>query len=158
MTEAEFRPLGPGELDLFADLLAGLSEESRHWFHPHGYDRATAERIISTSAGDQNQARWISVVKRDGREVAVGYGFLWNLRDGSPSLGIAVRDGFQNQGLGAGLMQFLLDEARGSGCTSVRLTVYDDNARARHLYERFGFITRRLVHHMQVDFEPPPET
>jgi ribosomal protein S18 acetylase RimI-like enzyme len=48
-------------------------------------------------------------------------------------------------------MAFLLDAARSRGCHAVKLTVYDDNPRARHLYERCGFTTRRLVHHMQVD-------
>ena len=83
--------------------------------------------------------------------VPAGYGFLWNLKDGSPSLGIAIRDGYQDQGLGRVLMQFLVDAARSRACRNVKLTVYDDNPRARHLYEQFGFTTRRLVHHMQAD-------
>ena len=153
MSEPDVRPLGPREIDLFADFLTGLSEASRRWFHPHGYDRATAERIVATSAGDDNQARWLLIARRDGREVAAAYGFLWNLHSGAPSLGIAVRDGFQDQGLGHRLMQFLLDHARRRGCNAVKLTVYDDNPRARHLYERFGFTTRRLVHHMQLDLD-----
>jgi ribosomal protein S18 acetylase RimI-like enzyme len=55
-------------------------------------------------------------------------------------------------------MQFLLDAARSRGCRGVKLTVYDDNPRARHLYERFGFTTRRLVHHMQVDLQRDTQT
>ena len=147
----EVRPLVPGEVDLFVELLEGLSEQSRRWFHPHGYDRATAARIVAGAVGDDDQARWLLLVARGGREVAAGYGFLWNLRQGAPSLGIAVRDDYQGQALGGVLMEFLLDAARSRGCTAVRLTVYDDNPRARRLYERFGFTTRRLVHHMQVD-------
>jgi len=150
----EVRRLGEGELDRFAELLAGLSEPSRRWFHPHGYDRAAAERVVAGAAGDDDQARWLLLVRDGGREVAAGYGFLWNLRDGAPSLGIAVRDGFQRQGLGGVLMEFLLDAARSRGCTAVKLTVYDDNPRARRLYGRFGFTTRRLVHHMQLDLAP----
>jgi ribosomal protein S18 acetylase RimI-like enzyme len=153
------RRLGAQELDLFTALLEGLSEESRFWFHPHGYDRATAERIVAASAADENQARWLLIVRQDGHEQAAGYGFLANLRDGTPSLGIAVRDAFQEQGLGRVLMAFLLDAARSRDCRAVKLTVYDDNPRARHLYERLGFTTRRPVHHMQVDFsvgEQPP--
>ena len=158
----EIRRLGPGEIDLFAEFLQRLSEPSRHWFHPHGFDRATAERIVAGAEGDDNQARWLLLVREGDREVAAGYGFLWNLRGGEPSLGIGVRDGYQDQGLGGLLMEFLLDDARRRGCRAVKLTVYDDNPRARHLYERFGFTTRRLTHHMQVDFAdlanpaPPP--
>jgi GNAT superfamily N-acetyltransferase len=147
----EIRRLGAAEVPLFAEFLEGLSAQSRSWFHPHGYDRATAERITAEAAGDHNQARWLLVVNPAGREVAAGYGFLWNLRDGQPSLGIAVRDAFQGHGLGRILLEFLLAAARDRGCWCVKLTVYDDNPRARHLYERFGFTTRRLVHHMQVD-------
>jgi ribosomal protein S18 acetylase RimI-like enzyme len=153
----EVRRLGAGDLDRFAGLLDGLSERSRRWFHPHGYDRADAEGVLAGAAGDDAQARWLLLVRHGGQEVAAGYGFLWNLRGGAPSLGIAVRDDFQRQGLGGVLMEFLLDAARSRGCTAVRLTVYDDNPRARRLYERFGFTTRRLVHHMQVDLAPRPD-
>jgi ribosomal protein S18 acetylase RimI-like enzyme len=151
----EIRRLGAAEVDLFAAFLAALSEASRRWFHPHGFDRATAERIVAAAEGDGNQTRWLLVTRQDAAEVAAGYGFLWNLDGGEPSLGIAVRDGFQDDGLGRVLMMFLLDAARNRGCRAVKLTVYDDNARARHLYERFGFTTRRLVHHMQVDLKQP---
>jgi len=131
----EVRRLGEGELDRFAELLAGLSEPSRRWFHPHGYDRAAAERAGAGAAGDDDQARWLLLVRDGGREVAAGYGF-------------------QRQGLGGVLMEFLLDAARSRGCAAVKLAVYDDNPRARRLYGRFGFTTRRLVHHMQLDLAP----
>jgi GNAT superfamily N-acetyltransferase len=160
------RRLRPDDADLLAGFFAGLSEQSRHWFHPHAFDRATAERICAGGGIQQpphnpdrpdtpREIYWLLVVSRAGREAAAGYGFYLRWDQPQPALGIAIGDAFQNAGLGRSLMQFLLDVARSHGRSGVRLTVYDDNRRARHLYERFGFTTRRLVHHMQLDFTAP---
>jgi GNAT superfamily N-acetyltransferase len=160
------RRLRPDDADVLAGFFAGLSEQSRHWFHPHAFDRATAERICAGGGIQQppenpdrpdtpREIYWLLVVSPAGRDEVAGYGFYLRWDQPQPALGIAIGDAFQNAGLGRILMQFLLDAARSHGRSGVRLTVYDDNHRARHLYERFGFTTRRLVHHMQLDFGAP---
>jgi putative acetyltransferase len=68
-----------------------------------------------------------------------------HVRDGkarhSASLGIAVHDDFHGRGVGRALMQQLLDVAdRWLGLMRVDLTVRDDNAPARRLYEKLGFV------------------
>ncbi len=157
------RRLRRGDTDLLTAFFAALGERSRHWFHPHAFDRATAERICAGGGIQQppenperpdvpREIYWLLVVERGDRERAAGYGFYLRWDQPQPALGIAIADAFQGLGLGRILMQFLLDAARSHGRAGARLTVYDDNPRARRLYERFGFTTRRLVHHMQVDF------
>jgi GNAT superfamily N-acetyltransferase len=166
------RRLRATDTDLLAAFFAALGEQSRYWFHPHAFDQATAERICAGGGiqqppenperpGVPREIYWLLVAERGGREVVAGYGFYLRWDQSVPALGIAVADAFQGLGLGHRLMQFLLDAARSHGRAGARLTVYDDNLRARRLYERFGFTTRRLVHHMQVDFAglpsaPPP--
>ena len=55
--------------------------------------------------------------------------------------GIMVREGFQGQGVGTALMAALIDLADNwLGLRRVELQVYTGNARAVHLYEKFGFV------------------
>jgi len=57
------------------------------------------------------------------------------------SIGMAVHDDFQGQGVGSALMRALIELADGwYGVRRLELTVYTDNAPAVHLYEKFGFV------------------
>ena len=44
-----------------------------------------------------------------------------------------------NSGIGSELMQKLIDYARENGLELIYLEVREDNSRAIHLYEKFGF-------------------
>jgi ribosomal protein S18 acetylase RimI-like enzyme len=65
-----------------------------------------------------------------------GYGFV---DAGTPELSITTFEAYRGQGLGTALLEKLLDEARSRRVRSISLSVEDDN-RARHLYERTGFV------------------
>lgn len=65
-----------------------------------------------------------------------GYGFV---AEEIPELTIGVLESARGQGAGKAMLNALLDQARQSGYTAISLSV-DRNNRARHLYERFGFI------------------
>lgn len=65
-----------------------------------------------------------------------GYG---HLDDETPEIDISVRPQYRGQGIGALLLQTLLDDLRGQGFSQVSLSVDRDNDGARSLYERFGF-------------------
>ena len=57
------------------------------------------------------------------------------------NLGMAVRDDWQNKGVGSALMQAITELAdRWLNLTRLELEVYTDNAPAIRLYEKFGFI------------------
>jgi putative acetyltransferase len=63
----------------------------------------------------------------------------WRMRHVG-SIGMAVRDDRQGQGIGTALMEAALDLADNwLNLTRVGLTVYVDNAPAIALYEKFGF-------------------
>jgi putative acetyltransferase len=56
------------------------------------------------------------------------------------SVGMAVHDAFQGQGVGSALMAAMIDLADNwLGLHRIELTVYVDNAPAIHLYDKFGF-------------------
>ncbi len=54
--------------------------------------------------------------------------------------GLFVAGPARGQGIGTRLVLAALDEARRQGCHELRLEVAADNARARALYERMGFV------------------
>jgi L-phenylalanine/L-methionine N-acetyltransferase len=57
------------------------------------------------------------------------------------SIGMAVHDDFQGQGVGTALMRGLIDLADNwYGLRRLELTVYCDNPAAVRLYEKFGFV------------------
>lgn len=60
----------------------------------------------------------------------------------------------QNHGLGSALLRELLAEAR-SATLPVRLRVLHENHRARHLYERHGFVvTATMPTHYLMEWKP----
>jgi len=54
-------------------------------------------------------------------------------------MGISVLKEAWGCGLGSFLMQLAVDQAKTNGFEQLELGVYSDNARAIHLYEKFGF-------------------
>lgn len=56
-------------------------------------------------------------------------------------IGMAVHDDYQNQGIGSKLMAAVIDLAENwLSLTRLELTVYTDNPRAVHLYEKYNFV------------------
>jgi len=57
---------------------------------------------------------------------------------------VAIAAKFRGRGWGRLLMEHAVEEARRRGLRSIGLGVAADNVRARELYEKLGFTTRRL--------------
>ncbi len=55
-------------------------------------------------------------------------------------VGIAIRSGFRNIGIGTEIMQTLIDQARVTGLKVLTLTAFATNSSAIHLYEKVGFM------------------
>ncbi|NLY90213.1 MAG: GNAT family N-acetyltransferase [Firmicutes bacterium] len=94
---------------------------------------------------DQNTHEFVAVSKNEaGEEKIIGVAGLTvyanhRLRH-SAGLGIMVHKDYQNQGVGSELLKALLDLADNwLMLVRVELTVFTDNERAIHLYEKFGF-------------------
>jgi RimJ/RimL family protein N-acetyltransferase len=60
-------------------------------------------------------------------------------------LGIIVRDGFRDVGIGTEIMKALIEKAREMGLKVLTLAVFESNKRAIHVYEKVGFaVTGRI--------------
>ncbi|MDT7573068.1 MAG: [ribosomal protein S18]-alanine N-acetyltransferase [Actinomycetota bacterium] len=98
-------------------------------------DRWTA-RTYWSELGQLDTRHYL--VAREGEDV-VGYAGLCDYPDEAFVQTIAVAATSQGKGLGALLLQALLDEAERRGQHRVLLEVRADNDSAIALYERFGF-------------------
>ena len=54
-------------------------------------------------------------------------------------MGISIRKEYWGCGLGSFLMQIAVEQAAANGFEQLELGVFEDNVRAIHLYEKFGF-------------------
>lgn len=68
-----------------------------------------------------------SVTKKSGMQSHVG------------GLGIAIKKGFREVGLGTEMLRVLIDQSRKMELELVQLTVFSANDRAIHVYEKVGF-------------------
>lgn len=55
------------------------------------------------------------------------------------SLGIAIKDGYRNVGIGTQMMKTLISQAKKWGLKAIELYVFGTNERAIHVYSKIGF-------------------
>lgn len=90
------------------------------------------------------------VVDDEGR--VRGYAGLWLAPPDADVQTIAVAPDARRQGLGAALLDHLIDHARSVGCRRLHLEVRADNAAAAHMYQDRGFRTVRVRERYYPDF------
>ena len=112
-------------------LFAGLDTT---WFRPHDLGPDGARAVAHHVGRDVYLIGFLD-------EAPVAYGMLRGWDEGYPvaSLGVAIRDGYRDQGLGRQMMEALHDVVRDRGGERVRLRVAPGNTRARHLYDSMGY-------------------
>ncbi len=79
------------------------------------------------------------LVAYEGPSLAGFVGARYNIGEGHIT-NIAVKPRLQNCGIGAFLLNLMIDRARLNDCCQVTLEVRVDNRRAQRLYRRIGFV------------------
>ena len=113
----------------------GVSEASRHFFHPHSFDR---EAVAEIAEGIRDPDS-VHVGAFSGEKLI---GHVWYARKGGkpyPGLGIGIVDAFHNQGIGKRLMQRIEGIARERGERGLSLSCYPENHRALRVYAKQGY-------------------
>lgn len=54
-------------------------------------------------------------------------------------IGISIRKDYWGHGLGTAMLRAVIEQTKANGFEQIELGVYEDNAAAVHLYEKFGF-------------------
>lgn len=94
---------------------------------------------------DSNQHQFVAITKaKNGEDLIIGSAGLTvnaNHRTRhSGSIGIMIHKDYQSMGVGTALMKAIIDIADNwLMLIRIELTVFEDNERAIHLYEKFGF-------------------
>jgi ribosomal protein S18 acetylase RimI-like enzyme len=145
----KIRPLSKNDFEILYELFTAITDTDKYFFHPHPFDRETVKKLIE-EVGDSNVFRVLMTISSGEKELAIGYGFLWDLNTDVPSLGIYIRNDYQNKKLGHLLMEYLIETARKLDKRGVALTVYEDNKRAFHLYQKMGFKVKRIIYCMEL--------
>lgn len=98
------------------------------------------------AAGGELDNDLIVVAEVDGR--VVGHGRMFTT-DGTSAhvadLGMALIAEFRDQGIGSRMIAYMLDWAGQKGLRKVTLGVFASNARAIHVYEKFGFTVEGVL-------------
>jgi [ribosomal protein S18]-alanine N-acetyltransferase len=144
----ELRVLSPEWERPLAEFFQVLQANSvSQWFHPHPLSAEEAQKRASYTGKD---FYCILVESR----LVCGYGMLRGWEEGFtiPSLGIAIHPGFQGQGAGKLLMQFLHLTARVRGAERVRLKFHSNNVRAEPFYRSFGYVIQGEENQQRVGY------
>lgn len=131
----EFRAFTQNDVDELYELLNTLSTEAKMFFHPHPFDKKTLQQI-SKSMTDHY------FVLRIHKKI-IGYSMLRLFEHPTPSIGICIRNGFENKGYGSMMTEMTLQKALELGYTEVILHVHEKNERAIHFYSKLGFRTKQ---------------
>lgn len=133
------RPLAEQDAPALLTFYNTLSPESIRLFRPLGLSTtlAVCQQIIAENRlalpTRYDLAAW------DGSEM-IGWVFIAELTTAHPYLGLAVADRMHGQGLGNRLLDQIMQWARLQRLPAVNLTVVQDNLRAIHLYQKYGFV------------------
>jgi RimJ/RimL family protein N-acetyltransferase len=92
------------------------------------------------SAGGERDRNLIIVAAAEGAIVGHGRAFTTagtcaHVAD----LALALIAEYRDRGIGSRMMAYMIDWARAQGLRKLTLGVFATNARARHVYEKFGF-------------------
>lgn len=133
MPEPALRRLGPDDAGAIAALLADDDPSYARWFTPFGTDGPAAEL-----GGAERDRYW--GIEVDSRLAAVI--LLRGLDAGfaAPAFGIYVAARWSRRGLASLALAWAETWCRLHGCPELMLTVHPENAGARRLYERHGFV------------------
>ena len=127
-----YERLDKDNAELLFEELSMLTEQDIRFFSPHGFELNQILELI-------NETGNCYYLYYDGQKF-VGYGMLRTFNQYRiPTLGCAVWESYRGSGYSKAIVISLLNQARSSGFTSVKLKVEEDNVVARELYENIGF-------------------
>ena len=141
------RPATPEDAEQIIDHVKAVADEPHNGIASNSADEFTItveqEREILQDYLDTHNKRYM-VAEQDGKIIATINCAPSGSRSGfqhAVSLGITVNKEFRNQGIGTALMQEVINWCKEHpSIKRLELTVFHNNPRAIHIYEKLGFV------------------
>jgi acetyltransferase len=140
----EIRPLMPDDAHHLVDLFEHMGPESRYLrfnmsLNDPDPDLVWSEARRLAQIDPSQDGAWLAFTEIDGkRDVPVGGIRYMRIDEETAEASLVVRDDMQNQGIGTGLLRYLIVEARKDGIRKLVATVQRGNISLWHLLQRFS--------------------
>jgi RimJ/RimL family protein N-acetyltransferase len=134
-------------LDDLLDLVNSLVEEKAEIYITEKFTRkAEAEWLLKVLSRLKRDEQFFLVAEVDRRVVASSD---FQIKDGTEervgAIGIIVRNGYRNLGIGTEIMKTLLEQAACFGLRTMTVNAFATNERAIHVYEKVGFVQSGII-------------
>lgn len=131
------------DLDDLLDLINSLVEEKADIIRGEKVTRKEEiDFLASVLKRVETKEEFFLIAEVEGKAVAsseIGQG-TGSYDSHVGMIGIVVKDGFRDMGLGTIMMKTLVERGRSMGLKVLTLCVFSTNKRAIHVYERVGFV------------------
>jgi len=129
------------DLDDLMEFINSLVEEGAEINRVQKVTREEEADWLGRKLAEMEKGKAIAIVGEVDRKVIANSGV--DMKTGRMShvgeLGIGIRSGYRDMGIGTEMMKTLIEEARKAGLKVLVLHVFATNERARHVYEKIGF-------------------
>lgn len=126
-----FKTIDKDDIKELYELLNGLTNQSKRFFHPHPFDKETIAEICTSNKD------YYFVMRL--KNILIGYSFLRLFGHKIPSFGCCIRNGYENKGYGTILTELTLNKAKDYKFEKVILKLYKQNIVAFNIYKKIGF-------------------
>jgi len=136
------------DLDDFLKLINSLVEEKAQILITQKFTReAEAEWLRKVLARLERDEQFFLVAEVDKKAIALSD---FQIKDGDKEqlvgeIGIIVRNGYRDLGIGTEILKTLLEEAAFFGLKAVTLRPSATNERAIHIYKKVGFVVSCII-------------
>jgi acetyltransferase len=138
------RPIRPEDAEMEASFVRNLSDDARHFRFMSGVKELTREMLIRFTQIDYDrELALVGVVEREGKETQIAVARYVRVDRDSAQVAIVVADEWQGRGIGARLLELLIEAARARGLVRLEGEVLAENVAVRALLGRLGFSFRR---------------
>ena len=142
------RPIRITDTDMEADFIRRLSPQTKHYRFFGGVRELSPAQVSRLCDVDGTHSMaFVATIRRDGRETEIGVSrYAPNSRSDVREIAVTVADEWQHKGLGAKLMEQLIQSARSNGVKRLYSIELSDNA-----------AMRALAADLKMNVEPDPD-
>lgn len=153
-TDITIRPIRPEDAEMEQTFVRNLSRESRYMRFMQALKELTPDMLVRLTQIDYDrEMAFVALTQRNDETMEIGVSrYAINPDGDSCEFALVVADEWQNRGLGALLMQILMEAARHRGLERMNGSVLAGNSNMLDLMRRLGFDIRRSAEsHETVD-------